>query len=488
MFGGAKGGGKSDCLLAEASRQVKNPNYKGIIFRRTYPKLQELIDRSHRCFSWCAKWNGEKRRWTWPNGASVTFGHCKNESDKYNYQGHEYQFMGFDQLEEFTESQFTFLKAQCRTSDDTLRCYIRSTSNPAGVGHQWVKSRYIDKCPPDGTVKFFRRDEDDEVETDAEDPKGLSRAYVFANVYDNQILLQSDPNYLLRLKELPDKLRRALLEGDWDAFEGQYFAEWRSVIHVIPHAMWLRIKRSMPYITVIGMDYGYSKPSSVGWYAVFPDGSMIRYREFYAEGYTYLALIKKVLSLSLDDDGKPEQVEYMVADPAIWGDKAHHVEYSRKPSPKLDGKSRGKSGYDIMAEVVGERFPILMADNRRVVGWTRMREFLNPFRDPNTERVTANFIVTEHNKNFIRTISGLIHDDQNPEDLDTSGEDHAADEARYVIMSRPALPKKPAKVMTPADEFWGRVQKDVARYQARKAGEEGMPVEVTEEGAVYIEE
>jgi len=468
LFGGAKGPGKSESLLAEGTRQRRNPNYKGIIFRRTFPALQDLIDRSHKWFSGSsAAWNGEKHRWTWSSRAKLIFAHCKNERDKYSHQGQEYQFMGFDQLEQFTETQYLFLMAQCRTSDSSLKCYIRSTANPGGVGHTWVKRRFINACPMDGSPRYFKRVQDEDVETTKEDPMALSRAFVFATVYDNPILMKNDPSYLIRLMALPEKLRQALLEGNWDVFEGQFFREWDREVHVIPE-----FDRNQQHNTFIAMDYGYSKPSSVGWYAVLPNGYIRRYREFYKEGYSYEALARKILEINQITN--EQKIQYLLADPAIWGDKQHHEQHVEAK----DGEVKGSSGFQTMQDVIGTRFPVLKADNRRIVGWGKVHEFLAPFMDPGGRQV-ANFAVTQSCRQFIRTFPGLIHDEIRPEDVDTDGEDHCGDEVRYALMSRPILPKVPVVVMSPGEEFWDRVEKDKKRIEAARTGEEYVETEET---------
>ncbi|MFA6142497.1 MAG: terminase family protein [Candidatus Omnitrophota bacterium] len=454
MFGGAKGPGKTDALLMDSTYQIEKPNYKAIIFRRTFPKLQEIIDRSHKWFRKSAHWNGDLHRWTWKSGATLQFAHCKNEEDKYNHQGQEYHYMGFDQLEEFTESQYLFLVAQNRTSDKTLKCFVRSTSNPGNVGHAWVKRRFIDCLSPIGEPKYFLRNGEEDIEVPKGTPKALSRAFVFSRLEDNIMLMQADPLYESRLNMLPEKLRRALREGDWDAYEGQYFDEWRKEIHVIrPYNI------EEPRKNVIGIDYGYAKPSSVGWYACLPDGDIIRYREFYKEGYSYESLARKILELT----PASEKIEYAVGDPAIWGDRSHHKD------PK-DGELSGEVGNESMQKVFGSRITLLKADNSRVAGWIRFRDYLQHFVDQWGHK-SAKFRVFSTCINFIRTMPGLIHDELNPEDVDTTGEDHAEDEARYVIMSRPPLPKHLPKPQTPTEEFWGRVKKDIKESENDEDGE-----------------
>jgi hypothetical protein len=473
LFGGAKGPGKTDALLAESTRQIDIPGYKAIIFRRTIPKLAELIDRSHKWFSKSrAAWNGEKHRWTWPNKSFIAFGSCKDEKDKYNYQGHEYHFEGFDQLEEFTLTQYLFLLAQNRSADNKIKCYVRSTANPGNVGHAWVKDRFIDRLDGMGNVKYFKRMNDEDIETTPDDPNALSRAFVFSTVDDNKILLANDLNYLRILEMLPESDRKALRHGDWDAFSGQFFKEWSKNIHVIPC-----FEPTDPVHRFMGLDYGYTKPSSVGWYAALPNGVIVRYREVYGEGRTYEDLAEEVLGIT---EEHRESIDYCAADPAIWGDKSHHQSSKKKYGEEV----KGESGADTIQKVWGSKIALIRADNSRVIGWGRMREYLKPFTDE-SNRLTAKFLVTASCKNFIRTISGLIHDEINPEDLDTAGEDHPQDEARYALMSRPRIPVLPPPPATPAEDFWKRVKKDTTRFNQMNSTSETVH-ELSEEGARAI--
>ncbi len=457
LFGGAKGPGKTDALLAEGTRQINKPGYKGIIFRRTLPKLTELIDRSHKWFGGTkAAWNGEKHRWVWENRAFLAFGSCKDEKDKYNYQGHEYHFLGFDQLEEFTESQYLFLLAQNRTADKNINCYTRSTANPGNIGHAWVKGRFIDRLSGDGKPKYFKRVQGEDSETTKDDARGLSRAFVFSTVDDNKILLDNDPDYLKILEMLSESDYKALRWGDWDIFAGQFFKEWSKRIHVVS-----KLDYSLPYRNFISIDYGYKNPASVGWYAKYPE-KIIRYKEIYGEGWTYEDLARHIV----DVNGNIE-IDYAIADPAIWGDKMHHL-----ARPILDKEQiKGESGAETMQAIFGDKFPLIKADNSRLIGWGKVREHLKPFNNQFNE-LTARFLVTDNCINLIRTLPGLIHDTENVEDLDTDGEDHAADELRYALMSRPVIPEIPKSEPTTTELFWSTVKADMEILKERHKEED----------------
>jgi len=212
---GGKGSGKSDCILFEALRQIEFPRYKALIIRRTFPQLQELIDRAHGIYPKLdGKWEGEAKRFVFPSGASIHFGHCQNEVDKERYQGHEYTFIGFDQLEQFLESQYNFISAQNRSSDSNLKCYIRATANPGSIGHWWIKRRFVDNKVPGKTY------------TDSytfPDGRQMTRTFarIHATIYDNPSLLRAQPIYLANLMSLPEAERKAYLEGDWNAFTSE---------------------------------------------------------------------------------------------------------------------------------------------------------------------------------------------------------------------------------------------------------------------------
>ena len=453
LFGGTKGPGKTDALLMEATRQVDKPYYRGIIFRRTFPKLQEVIDRSHKWFEGHAKYNSQIHRWTWSNGAFLQFGSCKDEQDKYNYQGHEYHYMGFDQVEEFNLTQYLFLLAQNRSKYGDIACYTRSSANPGNVGHLWVKDRFIDRLTSDGTPKFFKRSGDIWIETDNKDPKGISRAFVFATLDDNPSLLENDPEYENRLEMLPPKEYEALRFGNWDIFEGQFFDTWDRNIHIVP----------MPegeYNEIIGLDYGYgSGASSVGWYKVLIDGKLVRYKELYQEKLTYSMLAEKIIEMT----GKPDKLEYAVADPAIWKDRAHHKD-------SLVGESGAETMQRIFDKAWGTSKVILVqADNNRKTGWGRCREYLRPYKGQH-DKMTAKFGVTQNCYNFIRTVPGQVYSQTKPDDMSEKGEDHCAAEWRYICMSRPESPvvSEETHILTRDERAWKWVREQATRKKEKK--------------------
>ena len=227
LYGGAAGGGKSDALVMEALRQVHIPHYKALILRKTYPQCGELIEKSKNYYPRAvkgAKYNESKHMWTFPSGAKIYFGSIKDSKDKTKYQGKAFDFIAFDELCHFTWEEYSYLFSRNRPNGKGTRVYIRATANPGGVGHGWVKERFITAAEPmtpiyedfsvncpDGSVKKVRR----------------SRVFVPSTVFDNEELLSSDPDYLANLAMLPEAEKNALLYGDWNSFSGQVFTEWR---------------------------------------------------------------------------------------------------------------------------------------------------------------------------------------------------------------------------------------------------------------------
>lgn len=441
LFGGTKGPGKTETLLMEGLKQVSKENYRALILRRTFPRLGEVIDRSFRYFPKLgAIYSGHDQKlqlpcWTFPSGAKYAFGHIQYERDKDNYQGKQFQYIGFDQVEEFTESQYLFIMAQNRTSDPSIVCYVRSTANPGGVGHAWVKRRWIDVLKPN-EIKYFRRENDEDIECGKEDPRGVSRSFIPATVYDNPSLIDNDPGYIRRLEQLPEQDKQALLFGNWDVFKGQFFEMWRKVIHVRDKPIH---KESVKFIS---LDYGWANPSSVGWWQVDFDGNLHRYRELYAKGLTYEALAYKIRELTPPE----EAIEYCVADPAIWGDKPHHKD-----------KIQGESGGETLGRIFSGWTNMMKADNNRITGWGRMRVLLTPVEDQFGNR-SAKMSCGPCCKDSIRTIPTLIHDETRKEDLNTDGEDHAGDDWRYAAMSRPFMPVKQPQIKYGTEAYYEELE------------------------------
>ena len=457
LYGGAAGGGKSDALVIEATRQVHIPYYKALIIRKTFPQLTELIEKSQRYYSVAfpkARYNEAKHTWTFPSGAKIVFGSMQHTKDKLNYQGKAYDFIAFDELTHFTYDEYIYLKSRNRPNGPGTRCYIRSTANPGGVGHGWVKERFITAGKPMETI--WEKVKVSYPDGRSED-KWSSRVFVPSSVFDNKILLENDPDYLARLASMPEAEKNALLYGDWESFSGQYFAEWRdspdiklcNAAGISPEDA-LKQRRFTHVIEPFEIprgwnimrsyDFGYNKPFSLQYWAVDYDGVLYNFMEVYGctqtpnegvkwtpdEQFRRFAEIERTHPWLMG-----RKIVDSVADPSIW-----------------DG-SRGES----VAETA-MRYGIYFSpgDNERIAGWLMMRYYLQFDQNGYPRMYFFN-----NCKAARRTIPLMLFSETHPEDLDSDLEDHACDSIRYMCMSRPIKPIVPIErkiiLSDPLDQF-----------------------------------
>ena len=223
LFGGAAGGGKSYGQLVDALLYaLKYPKSKQIIFRRTFPDLEKSLIRVSLEFypREVASYNSSKHIWTFKNGSIIDFGYIDSENDVYQYQSAEYDIIRFDELTHFTKYMYTYMISRCRGANPYPK-HIKSSTNPGGVGHSWVKERFIDVGEPNKIHEVI-----------LDNGKKNTVIFIPSFVQDNMFLLNNDPDYINRLELLPEKERQALLYGDWDIFDGQFFTEFNRNIHV----------------------------------------------------------------------------------------------------------------------------------------------------------------------------------------------------------------------------------------------------------------
>ena len=426
LYGGSAGGGKSDALVIEALRQVHIPHYKALILRKTFPQLGELIEKSLRYYPPAypkAKYNSSNHTWTFPSGAKIIFGSMQHSNDKYQYQGQAYDFVAFDELTHFTYDEYSYLFSRNRPNGAGTRVYIRATANPGGIGHGWVKDRFITPAKPmtpiPQVVKWKEPNGDiREIES--------KRIFVPSSVFDNPALLENDPLYISRLASMPEAERNALLYGDWNSYSGQCFREFKDDPDHYIDRKWTHVIQpfEVPSDWKIyrGFDWGYSKPFSVGWYAVDHQNTAYRIEEFYGctqtpnEGVKYspekiAQAIVEIESTNVNLKGRRIQG---IADPAIFDEQ------------------RGESIAQMM-EREGVFFD--KGDHTRIAGKMQCH-----YRLSFDDRGIPKFYVFNTCRHFIRTIPLLIYDEHRVEDIDTSLEDHIYDEWRYVMMENPINP------------------------------------------------
>lgn len=432
MFGGARGGGKSDGLLGKfgiKQQQITNLGYKynAIIFRKEMPQADDLIERSHEIYKPLGGvFNKNQDLWRFPNGARIRFRPLETIEDAAKYQGQNVSDVGIEEAGNYPDpAPIDRLWGAIRGNPHTQ---MIMTANPGGPGQLWLKARFYDPCPKGNTPLHIRQ------------PNGefIKRIYLPSKVHDNKILLQNDPDYVTRLYRVGSKkLVDAWLDGDWTAIEGAYFDCWSAKRHVIePFEVPLSWRRFR------SMDWGSASPFSVGWWTIVPDdctingkdfprGAMIRYREWYGsrknKPNTGLKLTAEQVAEGILDRELPGEVVHRgVLDPAAFAEDggpsiAHRLAKAGVPFKKADNKRTARNGAGGGWDALRQKF---IGEGPKGPGGADDFSLKVPM------------IYTFHTcKDSIRTIPVLQHDFKKPEDLDTEAEDHAADEWRYAVMA-----------------------------------------------------
>ena len=416
LYGGAAGGGKSFGLLADPMRYFSNPNFNGLILRRTNDELRELIWKSQELYPKAfqgAKWAEKKSQWTFPSGAKLWLTYLERDQDVLRYQGQAFSYVAFDELTQYaTPFAWNYMRSRLRTTDPDLPIYMRATTNPGGNGHGWVKKMFIDPAP--ANKKFVAKDlesGEDLVYPDSHEKAGeplFYRRFIPASLRDNPYLMEGG-QYEANLLSLPEMQRRQLLEGDWAVADGAAFSEFRTNIHVIePYDIpsdWVRFR---------SCDYGYSSYSAVHWFAIDPSyGTLINYRELYLSKHTGRDLAKAVM----EAEGS-ERIQYGVLDSSCW-------------------HNRGQIGPSIAEEMIamGCRWrPSDRTNGARVAGKNRLHEVLKV--DEITDLPGIQFFNTC--RQIIADLPVLPSDPRGSDDIDPRyASDHAYDSVRYAVMSRP---------------------------------------------------
>lgn len=446
LYGGAKFGGKSDFLLGDYLSDV--PTYKehwhGILIRQSMPELEDMIRRSHEIYPQTgAVWGEQKKTWTWPNfgGASLKMRALERAADFYKYNGHSYPWIGMDELGQWADpAGYHMMKGCLRWAGYEIpNKRMRASANPCGAGHHWVKSYFIDNAPL-GYVPF----QDPETE--------MWRMFIPARVADNKLGLERDPDYIKRLRGVgTPTLVDAWLKGDWSVVVGAYFTEFDPTLHIVkPH------KIPEHCLRFGAMDWGRASPAPFGWYYVsdgsdgYPVGAIIMYREWYcgAKPNVGLELTAEEYAAEVISRTGPERLAYVVADPDI---------FRSKEGPSIAEKLH-------LAGLTG----LIRGDNSRIAGWT---ELAGRLRGQDGRPMIYYF---ETCRDAIRCLPSVQHDERNPEDVDTRGDDHTCDRDRYAVMSRPWVTEAPVKVepiggleQITYDQLWDAEKERLSRDRSR---------------------
>lgn len=411
-FGGAVGGGKS--FVARIKMVLLCYQYPGIqilLIRKTLAELRSnhviplitlLNAKSPNKENRFAEYKDAKKEFVFPNNSRIELGYCENANDIYRYQGNQYDVIFMEEATHFEYEVYLFLSSRNRLSDEIRTYYINKspnnkfvprmyfTCNPGHVGHAWVKAKFIDN-------------------PECNDGKS-GIVFIPSTVYDNPHITEQDPNYLKRLEELPPKMKKALLYGDWNVFDGQFFDEFNENVHVIDpipiRSNW-KIYRAR--------DYGFDMLACY-WIAVDEYDNAYVFNELYQSGLIATAAGQKINEIN---NGLP-----------IWKDLV---------PPDLFAKNNtdNKSPVDYWTEL-GQN--LTKASNDRVNGWSAVREWLKIVDTEDydgVKRPHAKLRIFRNCVNLIRTLPQLVFSQKNPNDCATEPHEitHAPDALRYYCAS-----------------------------------------------------
>lgn len=447
LLAGNRGGGKTDTLLMDFAQEVGKGygrEWRGILFRRTYPELDDVVNKSQKWFQeiWPqdgpnpATFNVQKMTWTWKTGEVLMFRHMSKESDYYAYHGHAYPWIGWEELTTWPDNGcYVRMFSCCRSAHPAVakRARCRATTNPYGVGHAWVKKRFRLPIVNDKIIGPVIRDSVNQA-GDIEPP----RVAIRSSLAENKILLIADPTYIQKLKASArnEAELKAWIDGDWDITCGGMFDDiWDSKIHVIPDIPFAVLKKS-GWLLNRAYDHGQSRPFAVGWWAESNGNPIeyngVRYGEIkgdlilFEEWYGWTGEDNEGLNLpsSLIAEGILERERDMGLRGRIKRGPADPNIFSRqdgKTSPASEMKSK-RVYWDSTANVKGTR----------VQGWERIRQFmLGAIADKEGFREAPGVFVCERCTENRRTVPCLPRDDNNLDDVNTKVEDHCGDMWRY---------------------------------------------------------
>lgn len=399
LYGGAAGGGKTAAIVAEAiTLALEYPGIPINLFRRTIPELKATIipeiEKQAGAYKRAGHiaWHGIDRKYVFSNGSTINLNYLDNDNDIYRYQGAEMPIIGVDELTQFPQAWIEYLLTRNRTSNPDWPVMFIAGTNPGGIGHGWVKARFIDPMPAE--TKYIQN---------LDDGATVSRIFIPAKVDDHPIQKFKE-DYSRKLSAISDpQLRRALRDGDWDVFAGQVFKEFRRDVHVIdPFEIpkhWQRWR---------AMDYG--NKNAIGWFALDPASERIyMYREYRTEEFVDIQTKSKLIKQFQG----AEDVSYGLADPSIWNGQGDH-----------------NTGKSVAMMFQDEGINWMPANNDRKAGLAVVHDYLAIQKDGLPK---LQFFSTC--TSIIRTLPSLPYDKIKVDDVDTKADDHDYDMLRYALMA-----------------------------------------------------
>jgi len=440
LLHGNRGGGKTDVLIMDFLQGVGRgygSDYKGLLLREATTELGDVISK---CRKWIpkifplAKYNASKKIWTFPEGETLWLNYARTESDYEQYHGHEYPWIGWEELTNHAlDTVYLKLMSCNRSSNPKITPRYRATCNPSGPGHQWVKARFIDAVK---AGKILR----DKIEVEYPDKDGntvketmiVTRTHVQSYQAENKSLTTADPLYMAKIFSLTkdnEMLRKAWIDGSWDLLIGGFFTDvWDKDIHVLESfavpKSW-RLGRSF--------DWGSSKPWCVT-YAFVANGEQPD-----IEGIPYipkdsLVIPNEIYGWNGNANEGDQAISQVIAERTLTMDAALYIEYGIRcvPGPADTSIWEVRDGTSIGNKLASFKCKWTRAykgSGSRVSGWALIRSMLGAAKRGDLEAPHIYFF--EQAQHHIRTLPLMQRDKTNPEDIDTDLEDHAMDSLRY---------------------------------------------------------
>lgn len=440
LLHGNRGGGKTDVLLMDFAQGVGRgwgSDYNGLLLREATTELGDVIKKSQKWFPRMfpgAKFNEQRKIWKFPQGESLWMNYARVLSDYDQYHGHEYPWIGWEELTNHAVPEVYLKLMSCnRSSNGNIPKKYRATCNPSGPGNAWVKLRFIDAVKEGRVLREkitvdIPNDMGDLIPTILE----VTRTHIYSDLRENLTLLKADPLYkakMIQMTQDNEMLKKAWIDGDWDLQIGGFFTDvWQPKIHIIN--WYLDIPKSWPCIR--SFDWGSSKPWCVTYFVesngeqpsgcpiYIPKGSVIVINEIY--GWT----------------GKPNEgdqaTSQVIAQRVLEMDNFIRTEYGIKihPGPAdtsiydvKDGTSIGKN-----LSTFGCRWTrAYKGSGSRISGWALIRQMLGAAIRRDLEAPHLYFLPQA--QHHVRVLPAMQRDPKKPEDIDTDLEDHPMDSLRY---------------------------------------------------------
>lgn len=448
LYGGALGGGKTDVLIvapivlrAKKTRMqlYEHPNFVGIIFRRTFPELEKkIIPRAKQIYcSLGATYNETKKCFTFPSGAKMFLGHMEKEKDVLQHDTNEYQYVGIDQAEQFTEFQLRYISSRIRSSNPDLPSIYRLTANPGGESHVYLRDRFVKPCPAGNVILHDKL-------------VNLKRLYLPARLTDNPHLMENDPDYINRLMLLPEAEREAKMNGDWFSFAGAVFQELRITRNPGEPENALHTCAPFPipsyWPRILAIDWGWSAWTFAIWAAISPEGRLFIYRTFKAKKATIRQWGSDIARLS-----QGETITRIVVDPSAWQQRGYELtiaeEFARASgmNPYKADNDR-HSGVSLIHEylrfipkpvrfVPRDDFNLDLSNQiLRVSGLKAYNEYLDQFQPeaPETNLPLLQFF-TPGSEDILSALQACQYDEHDKEDYAEFEGDDPIDTLRYLL-------------------------------------------------------